>query len=125
VKWDNSCSAQHPNICAKKKEKTMRCIVKVTFPVEKSNEAMKTGKLQKALKSIVDEIKPEAAYFTAERGQRGGIFVVNLKEPSELPKVAEPFFLALNATVEVLPAMTLEDLMKAGPHIENAIKNYA
>jgi hypothetical protein len=108
-----------------KKEKTMRCIVKVTFPVEKSNEAMKTGKLQKALKSIVDEIKPEAAYFTAERGQRGGIFVVNLKEPSELPKVAEPFFLALNATVEVLPAMTLEDLMKAGPHIENAIKKYA
>ena len=103
----------------------MRCIVKVTFPVEKSNEAMKTGKLQNALKSIVDEIKPEAAYFTAERGQRGGIFVVNLKEPSQLPMVAEPFFLALNASVEVLPAMTLEDLMKAGPHIENAIKKYA
>lgn len=103
----------------------MRCIVKVTFPVEKSNEAMKTGKLQKALKSIVDEIKPEAVYFTADRGQRGGIFVVDLKEPSELPKVAEPFFLALNAAVEVLPAMTLEDLMKAGPHIEDAVKKYA
>jgi hypothetical protein len=56
----------------------MRCILKVQFPVEKSNEAMKTGKLQKALKSIVDDLKPEAAYFTAERGQRGGIFVVDL-----------------------------------------------
>jgi hypothetical protein len=39
--------------------------------------------------------------------------------------VAEPFFLAFNASVEVFPAMTLEDLMKAGPHIESAIKKYA
>jgi hypothetical protein len=39
--------------------------------------------------------------------------------------VAEPFFLALNASVKIVPAMTLEDLMKAGPHIENAVKKYA
>lgn len=103
----------------------MRCILKVTFPVEKGNEAMKSGKLQKTIKSIVDELKPEAAYFTAERGQRGGIFVLDLKDPSQIPMVAEPFFLALNASVELLPAMTLEDLMKAGPHIEKAVKEYA
>jgi hypothetical protein len=103
----------------------MRCIVKVSFPVETSNEAIKSGKLQKAVKSILEQLKPEAAYFTAERGMRGGIFVVDLKDPSQLPMVAEPFFLAFNANVEVLPAMTPEDLMKAGPHIEKAIKNYA
>jgi hypothetical protein len=103
----------------------MRCIVKVNFPVETSNEAIKSGKLQKTIKSVLETLKPEAAYFTAERGMRGGIFVVDLKEPSQLPMVAEPFFLAFNASVEILPAMTAEDLMKAGPHIEKAIKNYA
>ncbi len=103
----------------------MRCIIKVNFPVERSNEAAKSGKLAKNLKSILDDLKPEAAYFTAERGQRGGIFVVDLKDASQIPMVAEPFFLALNATVEILPAMTIEDLMKAGPHIENAVKKYA
>lgn len=103
----------------------MRCIIKVNFSVEKSNEAAKSGQLGKKLKSILDELKPEAAYFTAEHGQRGGIFVVDLKDPSQIPLVAEPFFLAFDATVKILPAMTLDDLMKAGPHIENAVKKYA
>ena len=103
----------------------MRCIIKVNIPIEAGNEAIRTGKLRKTIKSVIEELKPEAAYFTAERGQRSGIFVVDLKDPSQIPMVAEPFFLAFNASVEILPAMTLEDLMKAGPHIEKAIKNYA
>lgn len=103
----------------------MRCIVKVTFPVEAGNEAIRSGKLQKLVKDVIDDLKPEAVYFTAERGQRGGIFVVDLKEPSQIPMIAEPFFLGLNASVEVLPTMTPEDLMKAGPHIEKAVKKYA
>jgi hypothetical protein len=57
--------------------------------------------------------------------QESGRHVVDPKDPSQLPIVAEPFFLAFNASVEVFPAMTLEDLMKAGPHIESAIKKYA
>lgn len=102
----------------------MRCIVKVAFPVESSNESARNGNLQKHLKAIVDDLKPEAAYFLAERGQRGALLIVDLKDPSEIPMVAEPFFLALNASVEIQPAMTLKDLMKAGPHIEKAVKKY-
>jgi hypothetical protein len=102
----------------------MRCVVKVNFDVQKSNEAAKAGTMGKSLKAILDELKPEAAYFTAERGQRGCILVVDLKDASQIPWLAEPFFLAMNATVEIFPAMTIDDLMKAGPHIENAVKNY-
>ena len=102
----------------------MRCILEVSIPVEKGNEAMKSGKLQKTLKRFIDEMKPEAAYFFAVgEGHRGGIMVLDLKEPSQIPMVAEPFFLGLNAKVRIQPAMTIEDLMKAGPHIEKAIKN--
>jgi hypothetical protein len=102
----------------------MRCIVKVTFPVEAGNEAIKSGKLQKVIKGVIEDLKPEAVYFTAVNGQRGGFFVVDLKDPSQIPMVAEPFFLALNASVQIMPAMTPEDLMKAGPHIEKAVKKY-
>jgi hypothetical protein len=104
----------------------MRCIIKVTIPVETGNEAIRTGKLQKTMKGIIDELKPEAAYFFAiGPGRRGGIFVVDLKDTAQIPMVAEPFFLAFNADVQIMPVMNLEDLMKAGPHIETAVKKYA
>ena len=44
---------------------------------------------------------------------------------SQIPVAAEPLFLALNASVEFHPAMIAEDLMKAGPGIEDAVKKYS
>jgi len=38
--------------------------------------------------------------------------------------VAEPWFLTFDANVELHPAMNLEDLKKATPGIEKAVKNY-
>jgi hypothetical protein len=61
-----------------------------------------------------DGMKPEAAYLCAESGKRGGFFVVNLNDVSEMPRVAEPWFLNFDATVEFLPAMIPADLQKAG-----------
>jgi len=43
---------------------------------------------------------------------------------SQLPAIAEPWFLALNASIEVTPAMVPEDLMKAGPAVEKAVNTY-
>jgi len=42
-----------------------------------------------------------------------------------MPRVAEPFFLTFNATVEFHPIMTPEDLAQAGPAIEQAAKKYS
>jgi hypothetical protein len=39
---------------------------------------------------------------------------VDVPEPSRIPALAEPFFLALNATVKFHVAMTPEDLAKSG-----------
>jgi hypothetical protein len=50
--------------------------------------------------------------------------VVDLADPSQLPAVAEPWFLAMNATVEFQPAMVPEDLEKAGPSIQQAVAKY-
>ena len=100
----------------------MRFLFKISFPVEAGNEAAKQG--FKMIPKILEEQKPEAAYFIAEGGKRTGILVMNMADPSQLPAIAEPWFLALNASIEVTPAMIPEDLEKAGPAIEQAVKNY-
>jgi hypothetical protein len=47
-----------------------------------------------------------------------------MDDASQMPALAEPWFLAFNASVEVLPVMASEDLGRAGPAIENAVKKY-
>ena len=63
---------------------------------------------------ILEAIKPEAAYFTEQDGQRGAVLVVDLPDPSKIPALAEPWFLTFQADVEFRVAMTPDDLKKAG-----------
>ncbi len=102
----------------------MRCLLKVSIPVETGNAAMADGSLNKTIESILTEFKPEAAYFAEDDGQRTGFIFLDVKEPSQIPAIAEPWFLAFNAQVEFHPAMTVDDLKKAAPGIERAVKNH-
>lgn len=101
----------------------MRCLMKVSFPVEAGNAAAKKDGF-KSIRTILEQQKPEAAYFIAEGGRRTAILIINLKETSDIPRIAEPWFLALNASIEVTPAMIAEDLQKAAPAIEQAVKAF-
>jgi hypothetical protein len=91
----------------------MRVLLIVTIPNEPFNSLVKKGIAGKTMKKILDELKPEAAYFTELAGKRTGILVVDLADPSKIPSLAEPFFLLLNAEVQIRPTMTSADLMKA------------
>jgi len=102
----------------------MRCLIKVVIPVESGNAAISDGSLPKTIESILADLKPEAAYFAEESGKRTGFIFFDLKDPSQIPAVAEPWFLAFNAHVELRPAMNLDDLKKAGPGIEKAVNSY-
>ena len=102
----------------------MRVLLKVTMGNEAANALSRSGKLGETMGAILEDLKPEAAYFTEMDGKRTGIIVVNIDDASELPAIAEPLFLALGADVEFHPAMVPEDLMKAGPAIEAAAKKY-
>ena len=103
----------------------MRFLVKVNIPVETGNRAAKEGTLGKTIQRILGEQKPEAAYFVAENGQRCGYLILNMENASKIPSIAEPWFLAFNASVEMKPAMVIEDLQKAGQDIAASVKNYA
>ena len=102
----------------------MRCLMKVAIPVETGNAAINDGSLGKTIESILADLKPEAAYFAGDNGKRTGFIFFDLKDPSQIPAVAEPWFLAFDAHIELHPAMNLEDLKNAGPGIERAVKNY-
>jgi hypothetical protein len=102
----------------------MRVLVKVEFPVEVANAAMKAGTMPRTIQAILDEQKPEAAYFLDSNGKRSGLIVLDLKDPSQIPAIAEPWFLAFNASIEIHPVMIPADLAKAGPAIEQAVKKY-
>jgi hypothetical protein len=66
------------------------------------------------MQEILADAKPEAAYFGDRDGRRGGIIVVNLDNASQVPSLAEPWFLGFNAQVEFSVVMTPEDLGRAG-----------
>lgn len=91
----------------------MRTILFVHLPHEPFNTAVRNGTAAATMKKILDDLKPEAAYFTEINGHRSGVIVVDIKSASDIPKVAEPWFLSFNADVQLHPAMTVEDLVHA------------
>ena len=102
----------------------MRVMLKVNMPVARANALVREGKLGSTIQAIVQSLKPEAAYFTDSNGQRTGFLFLDLKDSSEIPRIAEPWFLALDAAVEIHPVMAPADLAKAAPFMDEAAKKY-
>ena len=90
----------------------MRVMIKFTFPVDTGNVAIRSGKVEKIFKQIAQELKPEAAYFFPQGGERGGLIVVDMTASSQIVEIAERFFFGLNAKVEMTPVTALEDLQQ-------------
>jgi hypothetical protein len=103
----------------------MRMLLRVSIPVETGNAAAKDGTLGSIVEGILADLKPEAAYFFADdNGNRSGSIVFDMKDTSQIPAIAEPWFLAFNAKVSFRPVMNAQDLAKAGPSIGKAAKRY-
>jgi len=94
----------------------MHMIMLVQLPIEPFNSAVRDGSLGGKMKRILDATKPQNVWFTEREGHRGAILVVDVDNSSHIPRLAEPWFLEFNATVEFRIAMTPEDLANA--HIE-------
>jgi hypothetical protein len=103
----------------------MRMLLRVSIPVEAGNAAAKAGTLGSKVQQILADLKPEAAYFFADdNGNRSGSIVFDMKDTSQIPAIAEPWFLAFNAKVSFRPVMNPEDLAAAGAAITKAAKQH-
>lgn len=92
----------------------MRMLLNIRIPHEPFNAFVRDGTAGEVITRILDEAKPEAAYFTEQSGERGAILVIDLDDPSKIPAFAEPWFLKFNADCEFRVVMAPEDLQKAG-----------
>ncbi len=92
----------------------MKMLLTVEFPLEPFNSLVRNGTAGAVIGRILESIKPETAYFTEQDGKRGGIFVIDVHTPSDVPFFAEPFFLNFQASCKFRILMSPEDLQKAG-----------
>ncbi|MER5207504.1 hypothetical protein [Streptomyces sp. NPDC002825] len=90
----------------------MRMLLRVEMDTKASNEAIRQGSLLKIIEGTLDELNAEAAYFTVEDGCRTAYIFFELTEPSQMPKISEPFFMEVGAKIHYSPVMNPEELHK-------------
>ena len=91
----------------------MRILLRCSFDPEKTDALIKEGRLGETMAPILEDLRPEAAYFTDVDGTRGGYIVVDMEDASQIPAMTEPLLLGLGATIQMQPVMTPEDLQGA------------
>ncbi len=92
----------------------MRMLLNLKLPLEPFNTMVREGTIGPTIEGILEDIKPEAVYFTEQNGERGAIMIVDVANPSRVPVIAEPFFLKFNARCEFRIVMSPEELKNAG-----------
>lgn len=92
----------------------MKMLMNVLFPLEPFNTLTRNGEVGAVMNEILNDLKPEAAYFTEQDGHRSVLLLVDVENPSHVPKLAEPFFLKFDAECRFRIVMSAEDLQKAG-----------
>jgi hypothetical protein len=96
----------------------MRMLLKAQLDTEAANRAIADGSMPQVMGRVLEALQPEAAYFAPIDGKRTALIVFDLKDPSQIPVVSEPFFKDMHATVEFIPVMTREDLAAGLAQVE-------
>jgi hypothetical protein len=90
----------------------MRMMLKILIPTDAGNDAIKDGSLSKLFENAIRKLNAEASYFVAQDGLRCALIFFDMKDSSEIPVIAEPLFMGVNAEIELVPAMNADDLKK-------------
>jgi hypothetical protein len=92
----------------------MKMLLQVRIPHKEFNEAVKDGSAGKKMRKIFQDSNAQSVFMTEFNGQRGALMIVDMNNESQIPALAEPWFLQFNADVEFHVVMSLDDLERAG-----------
>lgn len=88
----------------------MRTMLLVELDNEAATKSIADGSMGKTLEEVLGTLKPEAAYFHPHGGHRAMTLVVDAPDESSIVTLCEPFWMQLNAKVEVIPCMNADEL---------------
>ncbi len=91
----------------------MRMFLNIRIPNQLINMLILEGTVGDVIGKIMEECQPEVIDFTEQDGARGAIAVVEVATASDIPTLAESWFLKLDATCQFQIATTPGDLQKA------------
>src|SRR3954468_21228112 len=77
-------------------EAAMRMMLKAVADTAAGNAVMADGSISQVIGRLVEELHPEAAYFTSEDGRRACFMVFDMTDAATLPSICEPLFQAGN-----------------------------
>jgi Domain of unknown function (DUF3303) len=100
----------HSAPCVQGWEGKMRMMLKAQMDTATASRAIQEGRMPTAMQSMMEMLKPEAAYFGPEGGHRTAFIIFEMDDPSQLPAISEPLFSEFGAHVEVFPVMDRNDL---------------
>ncbi|MER5551447.1 hypothetical protein ABT001_07170 [Streptomyces sp. NPDC002793] len=87
----------------------MRMLLTAQMDTETSNRAVSDGTMPKIVQEVVEQLKPEAAYFTVQNGQRTCLMVFDMQDSAQMPPLMEPLF-HTGSKIALQPVMNLDDL---------------
>lgn len=88
----------------------MRMLLKAQMSTDRTNEAIRSGRLSSAVEATMQELHPEAAYFTVEDGKRTMLLVFDMERSSLMPPAAERLFMDMGASIDFTPVMNPDEL---------------
>jgi len=90
----------------------VRTLAIISIDTAAGNPAIQNGELAKVIGETLERFKPEAAYFGLKDGKRTMFMVFDMQDASQMPPLAEPFFMGLDAEISLEPVMNADDLRK-------------
>ncbi len=99
-------------------------MLKATMPIQAGNDLVKSPSMGQKMETLLGDLKPEAVYYTLDKGQRTIYFVVSMDSSSELPSKLEPVWHTFNADIELIPAMNQDDFNTAMQGLGQVMSKY-
>ncbi|MFH8757334.1 hypothetical protein [Streptomyces atroolivaceus] len=84
-------------------------LLNAQLDTEIANRSVPEGTMSTMMEEVVEPLKPEAAYFSVQNGQRTCLMVFDMEDSAQMPPLLEPLFHA-GSKIGLQSVVNLDDL---------------